>query len=105
LTVSPRCSPLFTVMLVHGWYMKPLHCWTTLRGGRFGAIGERDAPRHGSMLPKYRWGECGSMGRPSSPSMMTSVAFGSSGADVSTKPPVVRLVTGSGRAALSNRVL
>ena len=52
LTVSPRCSPLFTVMLVHGWYMDPLHRSTTLRGGCFGAIGEKagfspqlDAPR------------------------------------------------------------
>lgn len=57
LTVSPRCSPLFTVMLVHGWYMKPLHCVTTQRGGSFGARWREEGFRRRSMPREYRWRE------------------------------------------------
>jgi hypothetical protein len=54
LTVTPRCSPLFTVMLVHRWYMKPPHRSTTLRGRNFGAAREKRPSRHSSMPQEYR---------------------------------------------------
>ena len=39
VTVTPRCSPRFTVVLVHGWYMDVLLDITTLggHGRRFGS--------------------------------------------------------------------
>ena len=38
VTVTPRCSPVFTAVLVHGWYMSLLLDATTV-GGQHGDVG------------------------------------------------------------------
>ena len=43
LTVVPLCVPLFTVVLVHGWYIFRAVGWSGGRRLQFGVLGDRDA--------------------------------------------------------------
>ena len=62
VTVTPRCSPRFTVVLVHGWYMDVLLDITTLggHGRRFGSCrGQARSPDRTVVRTSRRVGDAG----------------------------------------------